>query len=542
MRYRDVKNIARFCILLSFAIGFAHAAPQMSEADARRLLSQGSFGPTDASVAEAMQLGRAGWIATQFTKTETGYSGFSYLDPNSKIGCPSGSVNTCFRDNYTVSPLENQFFRNALTGSDQLRQRVALALSEVFVTSGQQVGQPYAMANYQRIFLDHAFGNYRDILYAVTVSPIMGDYLNMVNNDKPNTKRGTEPNENYAREVMQLFSIGLVQLNPDGSTVMANGQPVPNYTQETVEGFAHAFTGWTYAPRPGMNTVFPGRKNFDGTMVAVEAHHDASAKTLLNGTVLPAGQTAQQDLDGAIDNIFHHANVGPFIGRQLIQQLVTSNPSPAYVARVTAAFNDNGKGVRGDMKAVVSAILLDPEAQALSNPSTFGKLREPILQITHFMRATGGSSDGVYLRGASNAMLEPVFEPNTVFNFYPPNYALPGTPSLEGPPFGIYSASTAFVRTGFFNAVLNPKGVAPDPTVAGSTGTLIDLSKWTALAASPPALVAELNRVLLGGTMSSALQQTVLQGISDQPASNPQARARVALFLVAISPEYTVEH
>jgi hypothetical protein len=154
----------------------------------------------------------------------------------------------------------------------------------------------------------------------------------------------------------------------------------------------------------------------------------------------------------------------------------------------------------------------------------------------------GGTSDGVYLRGASNTMLEPVFEPNTVFNFYPPNYALPGTPSLEGPPFGIYGASTAFARTGFFNAALNPAGIAPDPTVAGSTGTLIDLSKWKNLAATPTALVAELNRVLLGGTMSSALQQAVLQGISYQAASNPMARARVALFLVAVSPEYTVEH
>jgi len=531
-------------VLLVLALqGTAIAATAMSDADARRLLAQGSFGPTDASVAEAMQLGRAAWVAAQFTKPASDYTGFSYADPNSTVGCPTGSAPTCFRDNYSLFPLEAQFFRNALNGDDQLRQRVALALSQILVTSGQQIRQPYAMANYQRIFLQNAFGNFRDILYAVTVSPAMGNYLNMANNDKPNAKRGTQPNENYAREVMQLFSIGLVQLNADGSPVLGgDGNPVPTYTQDTVEGFAHTFTGWAYAPRPGQAAKFPARQNFDGVMYAFPDHHDTSAKTLLNGTVLPAGQSQQQDLDGAVDNLFNHPNVGPFIGRQLIQQLVTSNPSPAYVARVTAAFNNNGQGRRGDMKAVVQAVLLDPEAQAPASPSTFGKLREPILQVTHFMRALGGRSDGVYLQQVSHDMLEPVFEPNSVFNFFPPAYPLPGNTTLEGPPFGIYGASSAFTRTGFMNDVLNPAGVAPAKDVAGATGTQIDLSKWQTLAATPAALVSELNRVLLGGTMSNALQQAVLQAIQDQPASNPQARARTALFMVAISPEYCVEH
>ncbi|HEY9103974.1 DUF1800 domain-containing protein [Chitinimonas sp.] len=529
-------------LALSILAATAGAAPLMSEPEARRFLGQTSFGPTEGSVQEAQHYDRAGWLELQFAKQSAGYNGFSYMDPNPSVGCPDGSPATCKRDNYSLFPLQTRFFRNALTADDQLRQRVALALSEILVTSGDTIRQPYAMANYQRIFLDNAFGNYRDILYAVTLSPAMGDYLDMVNNDKPNPKKGSEPNENYAREVMQLFSIGLTQLNADGTPKLgSDGKPQPSYSQDTVEGFAHVFTGWAYAPRPGENPRFPGRKNYDGVMLAFADHHDDGSKQLLSGVTLPAGQGPQQDLDAAIDNLFNHPNVGPFIGRQLIQQLVTSNPSPAYVARVAAAFNHNAQGKRGDMKAVLRAILLDPEAQAASD-GNFGKLREPILQITHFMRALGGSSDGVYLRQAASDMQQPVFDPPSVFNFYTPNAALPGNPSLKGPPFGIYGASTAFNRTGFFNTVLSTTGVAPAKDVPGATGTRIDLTRWQTLAANPSALVAELNRVLLGGTMSAALQTAVYQAIQAQPVSNTLGRARTALFMVAISPEYSVEH
>ncbi len=539
-----INAIATVLVASTFVAASAQAAA-LSESEARVFLAQASFGPTEASVAELMALGKTEWLAKQFAQFGAGYAGFSYLSPSSGIGCPTGSAATCFRDNYSLFPMQLQFFQNALSGQDQLRQRVALALSQILVSSGQQIRQPYAMANYQRIFLNRAFGNFRDVLRDVTLSPAMGNYLNMVNNDKPNVARGTTPNENYAREVLQLFSIGLWKLNPDGSWQLgADGKPIPSYDQDMIEGYAHAFTGWTYAPRPGVASKFPNPANFDGTMVAFADHHDLSAKTVLNGIKLPAGQSASADLEQAIDSIFRHPNVGPFIGRQLIQQLVTSNPSPAYVARVTAAFNGANGGARGDLRAVVSAILLDPEANKPANPAQFGKLREPVLQLTHLFRALGGNSDGVWLRAQASALGQNVFSPATVFGFFPPDYDLPDAPSLDGPTFAVYNASTALALSGVLATALNGTGVAPDASVRGSTGTRIDLSRWQALAspADPAALVKEINRVLFAGRMTLTLQQAVAKAALTQPTTKALARAQAALFLAVMSPEYLVEN
>ena len=539
------KSIRRAALVALGLLGLAGiaSAAGLGEAEAYRFLNQASFGPDAASVNALVGSNKSAWLQAQFALRASDYSGFSYVDHNPKIGCPSTAPANCLRDNYSLFALQQQFFRNALTGPDQLRQRVALALSEILVTSGQQIRQPYAMANYQRIFLAHAFGNFRDVLHAVTLSPAMGSYLNMVNNDKPNPARGTEPNENYGREVLQLFSVGLVQLNPDGTPKLdAHGLPLPSYDQDAVEGFAHAFTGWTYAPRPGAVSKFTNPQNFDGEMVAFAAHHDTGAKKLLDGTTLPANQSPAADLEGAIDSIFNHPNVGTFIGRQLIQQLVTSNPSPAYVARVTAAFNGQHGGNRGDLRAVVSAILLDSEASIPTSPSTFGKLREPVLQLTHLFRALGGQSDGVWLLGQASALGEPVFSPPTVFSFYPPDYALPDDPGLEGPAFGVYNAGAAFVLSNVMATALNGTGVAPDATVLGATGTKIDLSYWQGLAAKPASLAKEINRVLFAGSMSAKLLQSVESAAGTQPVTKPLARARAALFLAVMSPEYLVEH
>jgi len=412
-------------------------AAGLDEGEARRFLAQASFGPTEASTQALMASGKAAWLQQQFAQPASDFSGIVAVDVNAKIGCPEGAPPGCKRDNYSMFPLQVQFFRNALNGPDQLRQRTALALSQILVVSGQQIRLPYAMANYERIFLSHAFGNFRDILREVTLSPAMGRFLNMANNDKPNPAKGIAPNENYARELLQLFSIGLWQLNPDGSQQLdARGLPLPSYDQEVVEGFAHVFTGWSYPPRPGGRDRFPNPPNFIGPMLAYAAHHDLGAKQLLLGQTLPAGQGAAADLEAALDNVFKHPNVGPFIGRQLIQQLVTANPSPAYVARVAAAFNGSsgalGGSARGDMKATLSAILLDPEASAPPQPQNFGKLREPILQLTHLFRALGGESDGVWLRGQAAALGQPIYSPPSVFNFFPPDYDLPDDPSLDG--------------------------------------------------------------------------------------------------------------
>jgi uncharacterized protein (DUF1800 family) len=539
---------SRLCLLVAACLsGTALAADptqpaaKMAESDARRLLGQASFGPTDASVAELMSLGREAWLASQFARSDSDFSGVPYVNPNAAEGCPAGSRPTCRRDNYTLFPVQVQFFANAINQPDQLRQRTALALSEILVVSGNVIKLPNAMANYQRIFLRHSFGNFRDVLREVTLSPAMGRYLNMANNDKPNPAKGIQPNENYAREVLQLFTIGLWQLNPDGSQKLdGQGQPIPSYDQDTVEGFAHAFTGWTYAPRPGATrNRFGNPSYYDAPMIAFEDHHDTGSKKLLNGVVLPGGQSARADLEAALDNIFNHPNVGPFIGRQLIQQLVTANPSPAYVERVTQAFNAKP---RGDMKAVLRAILTDTEALNPAQPSRFGKLREPIVQLTHLLRALGGSSDGVWLRAQAAALGQPVYSPATVFNFFPPDYDLPDNPSLDGPAFGVFNASAAFKLSGVLATALNGKGVAADPSVPGAIGTHIDLSRWQALAATPATLVAQINRLLFAGRASAALQAALLKAAQIAPANKPLERAKAALFLAAMSPEYLVEN
>ncbi|MGM9483094.1 DUF1800 domain-containing protein [Roseateles sp. NT4] len=531
------------------AFAASNLQPAMSESEARRFLAQASFGPTDASVTDLVARGRSAWLAGQFTLPSSDFTGVPYVDPDSSKGCPAGSAATCKRDNYTLFPVQVQFFANAINQPDQLRQRTALALSEILVVSGNVIKLPNAMANYQRIFLRNAFGNFRDVLKEVTVSPAMGRFLNMANNDKPNPAKGIEPNENYAREVLQLFSIGLSQLNLDGSVQLdAKGQPIPSYDQETVEGFAHVFTGWTYAPRPGAaKNKFGNPSYYDAPMIAFDDHHDKGTKKLLSGTVLPGGQTAQTDLEAAVDNIFNHPNVGPFIGRQLIQQLVTANPSPAYVQRVATAFNGGAivsgqRGKRGDMKAVLTAILTDPEAASAQTPANFGKLREPILQLTHLVRAMGGTSDGVWLRSQAASLGQTVYSPASVFNFFPPDYDLPDNPSLDGPAFGVFNASAAFKLSGVLQTALNGKGVAADTTVAGSIGTKIDLTRWQTLAATPASLVAEINRVLFADRASANLQAALLKAAQIAPATKPLDRAKAALFLATMSPEYLVEN
>ncbi|HEY9102962.1 DUF1800 domain-containing protein [Chitinimonas sp.] len=514
----------------------------VSEPDALRLLEQSSFGPTDASLAAVKQLGIAGFVEDQFAQPATGYQGFAFLDANSNVGCPTGSASNCFRDNYTPFYLQQRFFQNTINGKDQLRQRVAFALSQILVISGRDIGQPYAMAAYQNILLNQAFGNFRDILYEVTLSPAMGDYLDMVNNDKPNPARGTEPNENYGREVMQLFSIGVWKLNPDGSQQLdGKGKPIPSYDQDVVEGFAHAFTGWTYPPRPGVNGKWTNPRNYEGRMVAFADHHDVAAKTLLDGRQLPAGQGAEKDLSDAIDSLFNHPNVGPFIGRQLIQQLVTSNPSPAYVSRVSAAFNNNGQGVRGDMKAVLRAILLDSEARGDRHDEvSYGKLREPALFAVNLLRSVGGSSDGVYLRAQSATMAQDVYSPPSVFNYYPPDYPLPES-SLQAPPFGIYDATTAFARANFVNAVLAQNGIAADASVPGAVGTRIDWAPWLALGGDSNKLLDRINLLLFHGALRDDVRAGIKQGVDSVAATDSYGRARAALYLALTSPQFLVQ-
>ena len=454
---------------------------------------------------------------------------------------PTDASSLCSRDQYSLFQVQRQFFTHALSDTDQLRQRVAFALSQIFVVSGVEIYEAYGMADYQNMLLNDAFANFRTLLQDVTLSPVMGHYLNMADNDKTNAALGTSPNENYGREVMQLFSIGLYELNPDGSQMLdSTGAPIPTYDQNVIEGFSSVFTGWTFPPLAGAASQWANPINYDGVMVAFDSHHEPGTKLLLNGLTLPAGQTSAQDLQMALDDIFNHPNVGPFIGKQLIQHLVTSNPSPAYIARVSAVFADNGSGVRGDMGAVVQAILTDPESRGdAPAAANYGRLREPALFITAMLRSLGGQSDGVLPRNAISAMGQPIFTPQTVFNFYPPSFVLPGTETLA-PEFGIENAATALARANFVNTVIMQGGAKPDPTVTGSTGTSIDLTALSAIT-DPSALITQLNQILMHGSFSSAASAVILGAVNAQPTTDPLAAARTASYLMLSSAQYQVE-
>jgi uncharacterized protein (DUF1800 family) len=519
--------------------------PTPSEADAARFLEQATWGPSEAAIQDVQQKGFKGYLDEQFVLSASSLGTYPIMDPVHDTGCSAEAANNaiCVRDNYTAFPLQIKFFQNALNGRDQLRQRVAFALSQIFVVSGREVGLTYALALYQDILLKHAFGNFRDILTAVTLSPAMGRYLSMANNDKPDPVKGIGTNENYARELLQLFSIGIHKLNPDGSLQKdESSRPIPIYDENTIGSFARAFTGWTYPTRPSNALQSHNPPYFVGPMVAIADKHDTGMKQLLDGTVLPAQQTAEKDLNDAITNIFNHPNVAPFIGKQLIQHLVTSNPGPEYVSRIAEVFNNNGQGVRGDMKAVIKAILLDPEARGDSKTDPqFGKLREPVKFIAGIMRALGGQSDGVFLGSQSAALGQDVYQAPSVFNFYPTNYPLQGT-NLVSPVSAIYTATTALNRANFIYTLLySNDGVAPDSTVTGAIGTKINLSPLAALAANPENLMDKLDLVMTHKNMSDAMRSVIISAVNAVSASDPLARTRIAVYLVATSPQYQVE-
>ena len=376
---------------------------------------------------------------------------------NPATSCTNNSPSTCNRDNYTAYQLQNQFFVNALTGADQLRQRVAWALTQIDVVSEIDVIQPASwMTPYVQLFDRDALGNYRKLLYDLTVNPAMGQYLNMRGNTRTNV------NENYAREILQLFSVGLNQLNPDGTPQLDDsGNPIPTYDQDTITNLARVFTGWNLDAQ-----IAPGVPNYRDPMI-VTSGHDTQPKTLFGQTI---NDDTASELNEALDIIFSQPNLGPFIGKQLIEKLVTSNPSPTYVGNVTAAFNTGtyvgpagnafGSGSRGDMQAVVAAVLLDPEARTAPADPNYGHLREPVLFITNTLRTLDGvvdvngspTTDFVlgeqFLPSGANTnvrMDQDVFRPPTVFSYYSPDNRLAGS-TLIAPEFAIQSTSTSLAH------------------------------------------------------------------------------------------------
>jgi uncharacterized protein (DUF1800 family) len=530
--------------------GGGGTAPPIAKADAFRFLNQATYGATEAETQRLMSLGTsatgyARWLDDQLAQPAslqlpTVQAAFG------ELANPGQMLFTLNQDRQEI------WFRNSVRGPDQLRQRVAFALSEILVVSQQSALQnlPFALTDYYDLLARNAFGDYRKLLEDVTLHPAMGVYLNMLGNQKPDEARNVRPDENYARELLQLFSIGLVELNADGSVRKgADGVPIPTYDQSVVEGFANVFTGWHYSGAPSFEQARPTLANQVRPMQAYPEQHSPHAKKLLQypaaaKPVLPAGQTPQQDLADALDNIFHHPNVGPFISRQLIQKLVTSNPSPGYVARVAAKFNDDGTGKRGNLAAVVKAILLDAEARPVTVTATNGKVKEPLLRLTQMWRAYGAqAASGEYRIGNINAAFgQGPLQAPSVFNFFSPFHAPPGEIADQGLVAPELQIATEYLNTTvtntFFNLVFFWNSTVPG---LGENAIVLDFSQEAALAGDADALVSRVAEKLLGGVISPTLRTEARAAAERVPVASPGQRVAEAVFLIATSPEFVVQ-
>ncbi len=511
--------------------------------DASRLLKQASFGPTPTEIDRVTSLGTAAWLNEQFAAAASQYTPREYVPQTRPDTCvnntaqPLTPTSYCQRDNYSLFPTQLEFYKQAITGSDQLRQRVAWALSQFFVISQVDVNLPYGMGDYQQMLRDNAFGNFRTLLEKVTLHPAMGRFLDMANNQKT-TSAGISPNENFAREILQLFSNGVNLLNDDGTEKKGlDGKPIEAYTQDEIKGFAKVFTGWTYPTRAGVApTTRLNGQNLAGTMEPRETYHDVGTKNLLGSTVAPANTAAYADLTGALDNVFSYANVPPFFSRFMIQKLVTGSPSPSYVARVAAVFKNNGSGIRGDLKAVVNAILTDIEARGAAKfEPTYGHMNEPVLLVTGLARALSAKTDGYYFYNSSNGLGQPVFAAPSVFNYYPPDYVVSAV-NVNSPEFGIFNSTTALSRINFANSMLYGT-INISTALYAATGTQFDWTPFTSVASDSNALLDRVNEVMFTGKLSATTRATMKTAIDAVAATDPTGRARTALYLAVAAPE-----
>jgi uncharacterized protein (DUF1800 family) len=502
---------------------------------AARFLDQTSFGPTATTILHVQQLGLQAALTEQFNQPTTQFS-----EP------PSPDTAVCGFTNWRCT--QSEFLNVAVWGNDQFRQRVAMALSEIFVAP---IEQDNAMPFYLNTLAGDAFTNYRTIMQDAALSPAMGDYLNMVNSGKPPT--GQIANENFGRENMQLFTLGLNLLNSDGSIQTdGSGNPIPTYTELQVEAFARAYTGWTFANTDGSTpSSFNFTHNWLNFMVPVESEHDETSKILLNGTTLSAGQSAEQDLKGALDNIFAHPNIGPFVCRQLIQHLVSGDPSPAYVARVSAVFANNGSGVRGDMKAILTAIIMDPEARAgdtqtgdqadMSPAVDGGHLREPLLWTMNLLRGLNAAQTPAtsylyvnFMSGTLTSVGEAPINQSSVFNYFPPSYIIPQT-TLNAPEFSLENTGSVIPRMSLADKIIHNEDSAP----------VIDLSATSVIgqqASNPAQLVDYLGMLFMHSQMPNDMRTALIETITAIPATDLQSRAEVAVFLVVSSSQYKIMH
>lgn len=543
--------------------------------DVTRFLTQATFGPAESDILALVESDAnfEAWVDAQMALPLRNTR--EQLDARMRLVglTPSDETNFDFEVVWRKQMfLSDVLWENFVRGDDQLRQRVAFALSQIFVISELSdalYNDTRGIANYHDIMAEHAFGNYRDLLEAVTTNPMMGEYLSMVRNEKADASRNIRPDENYAREMMQLFTIGLVELNNDGTPKLdADGNTIPTYNQDIIKAFASVFTGWIYGNANNWWFQWPNATSDIVPMKPIEDFHETASKTLLNGEVTPADQTAQQDLTQALDNVFAHTNVAPFVSRQLIQRLVTSNPSPEFVARVSAVFNDNGNGVKGDLAAVVKAILLDPEARRSDTfaDNTFGKLKEPVLKVTALMRAfdvysdTPLNEDGsvrvdtLRFLWPSIDMGQRLYGSPSVFNFFRPDFHPANTfedESVVAPELQILNEKniTAISNWGG-NMVFNAYDFLYEDCQEredhnSAVGCLrADFDDEVAIARQSQELLDHISVLMLNGQMSDAMRETLFEHIEPYDSSSAQERLyRVAeaVYLTWLSPEFAVQ-
>lgn len=519
------------------APGTLPAGP-LTEAQAVRFLTQSTFGPTEEAITEVMTRGIEGWIDWQMT-------------------VPASHKVPFIEDRYAKDLSVNRnhrqeiWWENVVTGPDELRQRMAFALSQIFVisdNSGVLGNEILGVSAYYDMLVDNAFGNFRDLLEDVSLSPAMGRYLSHLKNEKPDPVRGVFPDENFAREVMQLFSIGLVQLYEDGTLKRDhNGQPINTYGQEEISGIAHVFTGWSYHNPEGPVNWRWGPRIYTEPMMAYPDYHDTGPKRILDGVILPAGQTAEEDLAALLDQLHNHPNTPAFISKLLIQRFVTSNPSPGYVYRVAEAFRDNGEGVRGDLGAVLKAIFLDYEARSpeVTTNLTFGKQREPLVRAVHMFRTFKAASETGEWRywNPENDHSQACLRAPSVFNFFEPAYSQPGMINANGllsPEFQITTETTVVLHANWMERYFwRGSGW-------GETALVPDLSVEEALTDTPEALLDHIDRLLHYGQMPAEMRSDILTAMQGVVYNNDAARTRIertrsALMLAATSPDFVIQ-
>ncbi len=524
-----------------------------------RFLEQASWGPTDGDVGAVLSQGFLPWMASQYSLQPSLFPAMGLWPgtaPSTPVDCTTG---ICHRNNYTMYPLTTGFFLRAMYNPDQLRQRVAWSLHKLVVVSAASISRPSQMVPYLNLLDQDAFGNYRDILYNVTLNPAMGNFLNM------DTSTASAPNENYAREIMQLFSIGTELLSMDGvpqNDPNPPNDPLPSYDQSVIDNLKLVFTGWyvkNNVPCDPASQQGSVCQDYLNPMSFNSSKHNATDKVLFQGflpnqdgvgapamiTGDPAGVT---ELNASIDALFNHPNVAPYVARELIHSLVTSNPTPDYVERVAWAFEDDGNGVRGSLWAVVKAILLDPEARNAPSDPNYGKLKEPEQYVLNVLKAFDPmstnrlvNSDG-NLNGQPSAMGQNTYKPTTVFSYFPQDYfAPPASLEILGPEFGIMDASTSLKRANFVYTMTFNGGIQPSGTDTPN-GTSIDFTELQQLAPNAANLVDRLNRLLMHGTMSDEMKNSVITAVNSvTPSTDRLKRARQALYLVATSSQYQAQ-